>query len=149
MTDRPATEPRMTDCGHTAEPATDEDIAYCHELLRRPDNAGLPELGWYVAPLLARIEAEAARRVAPREHCGDCTDWACEGAAPRAEGLDVERFRRYEEHVGGLHCPEWHAETCEWQERCDEPGCTKEATAGFPTDEGYRRTCSDHIRWKK
>jgi len=83
-------------------------------------------------------------------------------AAPAAEGLDdgatadleerLERFERYEDHVGGLHCPEWHAETCEWQERCDEPGCTREATSGWPTrpggtgpNGGYRRTCSKHI----
>lgn len=60
--------------------------------------------------------------------------------------LDVERLARYEEHVGGLHCPKWHHESCEWQERCDEPGCKQEATCGFRTDAGYRRTCNDHSR---
>lgn len=29
---------------------------------------------------------------------------------------------------------------------CDEPGCYKETSAGFPTDNGYRRTCSEHYR---
>ena len=29
--------------------------------------------------------------------------------------------------------------------QCDEPGCDKQATCGFPTDdEGYRRTCFAH-----
>lgn len=30
---------------------------------------------------------------------------------------------------------------------CDEPGCTQEGTCGFPTDAGYRRTCSEHSEW--
>ena len=29
---------------------------------------------------------------------------------------------------------------------CDEPGCIREATCGFPTPNGYRRTCGDHMR---
>jgi len=28
---------------------------------------------------------------------------------------------------------------------CDETDCWKEATAGTPTDNGYRQTCSEHI----
>lgn len=27
---------------------------------------------------------------------------------------------------------------------CDEPDCYKEVTCGFPTDDGYRSTCSEH-----
>lgn len=27
---------------------------------------------------------------------------------------------------------------------CDEPGCTKEASCGWPTEGEYRRTCHDH-----
>lgn len=53
----------MTKCGHTAESATDADIEQCHNLLQLPNNAGLQELGWYVAPLLARIEANEAARL--------------------------------------------------------------------------------------
>lgn len=30
---------------------------------------------------------------------------------------------------------------------CDEPGCTKEGTCGWPSPSGYRRTCVDH--WRK
>ena len=29
---------------------------------------------------------------------------------------------------------------------CDEPGCYNEISSGFPTDDGYRRTCGDHYR---
>ena len=30
---------------------------------------------------------------------------------------------------------------------CDEPGCDKEATCGFPAPGGYRRTCGKHMQW--
>ncbi len=30
---------------------------------------------------------------------------------------------------------------------CDEPECWEEATCGFPTTFGYRRTCGEH--WRK
>lgn len=29
---------------------------------------------------------------------------------------------------------------------CDEPGCYKEVTCGFPTKDGYRSTCGEHYR---
>jgi len=33
-----------------------------------------------------------------------------------------------------------------FRELCDEPGCTKDATCGWPTpDGGYRRTCAEHM----
>ena len=28
---------------------------------------------------------------------------------------------------------------------CDEPGCTREATCGWPVKGGYRRTCAEHM----
>jgi len=31
-------------------------------------------------------------------------------------------------------------------EICDEPNCVRNATCGFPTPEGYRRTCGEHMR---
>lgn len=31
---------------------------------------------------------------------------------------------------------------------CDEPDCFKDSSCGFPTDEGYRRTCYDHSKFK-
>lgn len=30
--------------------------------------------------------------------------------------------------------------------QCDEPGCLEKATCGFPTPDGYRRTCHKHYR---
>jgi len=30
---------------------------------------------------------------------------------------------------------------------CDEPGCNREATCGWPSPAGYRRTCGQH--WVK
>lgn len=32
---------------------------------------------------------------------------------------------------------------------CDEPECFGEVSCGFPTDNGYRRTCSKHSNWAK
>ena len=32
---------------------------------------------------------------------------------------------------------------------CDEPGCFDHAGCGFPTENGYRRTCYDHSDFKK
>lgn len=59
---------------------------------------------------------------------------------------ELDEMRRFVEHTGGLYCDEYHPEgTCEWQERCDEPGCRQEATCGFPTPHGYRRTCGRHM----
>jgi hypothetical protein len=40
--------------------------------------------------------------------------------------------------------------TTVFEEICDEPGCTEQATCGFPVDDeafgGYRRTCGKHWR---
>jgi hypothetical protein len=32
---------------------------------------------------------------------------------------------------------------------CDEPGCFKNAGCGWPSEDGYRRTCGDHYREQK
>ena len=32
---------------------------------------------------------------------------------------------------------------------CDEPGCFVEVSAGFPTENGYRRTCFNHSKFAK
>lgn len=34
----------------------------------------------------------------------------------------------------------------DFREICDEPGCERESYCGFPTPDGYRRTCGDHMR---
>jgi len=50
-------------------------------------------------------------------------------------------------------CERQHVWPCPTIPRCDEPGCTDEATCGWPTrpggtgpNGGYRRTCGDHMR---
>lgn len=32
---------------------------------------------------------------------------------------------------------------------CDEPGCFRNASCGWPSDEGYRRTCYEHSNYGK
>ena len=32
---------------------------------------------------------------------------------------------------------------------CDEPGCFKPATCGWPSENGYRRTCYEHSNFEK
>ena len=44
------------------------------------------------------------------------------------------------------HCVVTHEWPCPTIPRCDEPGCEQEATCGWPSDAGYRRTCGDHYR---
>jgi len=34
----------------------------------------------------------------------------------------------------------------EFRELCDEPGCQRTASSGWPSREGYRRTCHVHSR---
>ena len=42
-------------------------------------------------------------------------------------------------------CP--HCGECEcFTNVCDEPGCQSEATCGWPTGDGYRRTCGKHMQ---
>lgn len=30
--------------------------------------------------------------------------------------------------------------------QCDEPGCEREASCGWPVPDGYRRTCGEHMQ---
>ena len=45
-----------------------------------------------------------------------------------------------------LACPK--CKQCDegFTELCDEPGCRQEAHCGWPSKEGYRRTCGDHMK---
>jgi hypothetical protein len=54
------------------------------------------------------------------------------------------------------HCDPRHEWPCPTIPRCDEPGCEREATCGWPTrpggtsgNGGYRRTCGEHYRAAK
>jgi len=51
------------------------------------------------------------------------------------------------------HCVMEHQWPCPTIQRCDEPGCEREATCGWPSrpggtgpNGGYRRTCGEHMR---
>lgn len=48
--------------------------------------------------------------------------------------------------VSVSQCPECGEVNC-FTALCDEPGCTREVTCGWPTKSGgYRNTCGDHMR---
>lgn len=34
----------------------------------------------------------------------------------------------------------------EWLAVCDEPGCKKTVACGWPSPNGYRTTCADHVQ---
>ena len=59
--------------------------------------------------------------------------WNLNGNLP-----DLERMER---------AIESYEDASVYANECDEPGCTKESSCGWPTEGGYRRTCYDH--WKK
>lgn len=55
--------------------------------------------------------------------------------------------------TGGLSALEYAFAALGWEDphlipwaKCDEPGCSKRASCGFPTPDGYRRTCGEHYR---
>jgi len=74
------------------------------------------------------------------------------------EGM-VRQFAYWSDSVGGyttggLSALEEAFELLGWDEphpypqsRCDEPGCMKQVSCGWPSPEGYRSTCFDH--WKR
>lgn len=45
-------------------------------------------------------------------------------------------------------CPACKSVNC-FTNICDEPGCTRPASCGFPVPGGYRRTCYDHSHLEK
>jgi Zn finger protein HypA/HybF involved in hydrogenase expression len=50
----------------------------------------------------------------------------------------------FDPHTDIVGCPKCKAveDLCS---ACDEPGCNREATCGFPDPGGYRRTCHKHF----
>lgn len=76
--------------------------------------------------------------------CTEC-DW-------HGQRCDVEMVQDPKE---GWGWHQWHVcplcrEADHITDACDEPGCTKRATCGWPEkgwpDAPYRRTCGDHMR---
>jgi hypothetical protein len=43
-------------------------------------------------------------------------------------------------------CPKCRSVNC-FIRLCDEQGCTRDASCGWPSEEGYRQTCGKH--WKE
>jgi hypothetical protein len=61
-------------------------------------------------------------------------------------------------YTGGLSALEGAFTALGWDDphlipaaQCDEPGCTRRVTCGWPSGAGYRQTCSEHGReaWAK
>lgn len=77
------------------------------------------------------------RRVRPlRWQCQSC-DWTGDDA----ELLRAPNPFNPADTICG--CPKCRAAD-DFVNTCDEPGCDKEAQCGFPSPQGYRRTCSRH-----
>lgn len=72
------------------------------------------------------------------------TLWKCDECGWRGTSEDFKRaphpFRQGEEIIG---CPQCGC-TDEFVNMCDEPGCDREASSGWPSPQGYRRTCHNH-----
>ncbi|MEY4376120.1 MAG: hypothetical protein RJB26_670 [Pseudomonadota bacterium] len=75
------------------------------------------------------------------------TRWICKSCDWIGNGAEVLRapspFDAAETIVG---CPKCKAVE-DMAQACDEPGCTRQATCGFQTKQGYRQTCGEHFRW--
>ena len=70
-----------------------------------------------------------------------------DGPCPKCgEGLIAEARETADECEWCIPRHEW---PCPTIPRCDEPGCEQEATCGWPSDAGYRRTCGHHYRVAK
>lgn len=70
----------------------------------------------------------------------------CEKIFDEADLLTAPNPFDAESEISG--CP-WCKLVNMFTEICDEPGCTWEATCGFPTPQGYRRTCYKHSDMQK
>lgn len=75
-----------------------------------------------------------------RFKCTDCEVWA----GDVAEMLVARNpFDPMDEIRGCPHCKSVE----QFVNMCDEAGCSREASCGWPTAEGgYRRTCHEHNR---
>jgi hypothetical protein len=76
------------------------------------------------------------------------TRWRCPECLTISETVDLLRapspFNAEDELIA---CPKCRAVVW-FIELCDEPGCDEPASCGFPTADGYRRTCGKHSNSK-
>lgn len=73
--------------------------------------------------------------------CNDCDHVMLETAIVRAS---VPHPKDPATLIYLNQCPEC-GECQNFTNVCDEPGCAEEATCGWPTLDGYRRTCGKHM----
>lgn len=68
---------------------------------------------------------------------------SCDGISIEADLL--EAINPFDETMKITGCPICK-DVVGFTEICDEPECIRDASCGFPTPDGYRRTCGDHMR---
>ena len=73
--------------------------------------------------------------------------WQCDDCGAITLGAELLRAKNpFDETDTIIGCPNCKS-VSGFIEICDEPGCTNEATCGFPVDDAfgfYRRTCLEH-----
>jgi hypothetical protein len=70
-----------------------------------------------------------------------CIQFAFNTTHENAPALTTGGLSALEEAFAALGWSDPHP--IEW-DKCDEPGCSKRTSCGFPTPNGYRRTCGEH-----
>lgn len=97
--------------------------------------SALANVDWYHPALKEEASysfRSAGGLIAELRGSGDYMDWYCCGPY----GVVSDHIARVMRKKGWIYD--------DMGEICDEPNCLKNASCGTPTDDGYRRTCSDH-----
>jgi hypothetical protein len=77
------------------------------------------------------------------------TRWKCTECETISNSKDLLTAKNpFEPEWEIVGCPKCKSAQC-FVEACDEPECKLDASCGFPTEAGYRRTCYDHSEFKK
>jgi hypothetical protein len=104
-------------------------------LLKRAEDAEQRVEGMQIALGTALERAEAAKEVVE----GLLHQFAYDGPGPVLSTGGLSALEDGFEFVGWRD-PHPIPESC-----CDEPGCTERISCGWPSPEGYRKTCSKHF----
>jgi hypothetical protein len=73
------------------------------------------------------------------------TRWMCDECEWIGMENEIVQFKDPESDALWNICPHCRAAE-QFTNLCDEPGCDAEATCGWPSPDGYRRTCGRHWR---
>lgn len=76
-----------------------------------------------------------------RYKCCECSEIVSEGAVLRAPSP----FDATDILIG---CPKCKS-VDSFELLCDEPGCNNTVVCGWPSPQGYRRTCHQHSIWNR